>query len=274
MRVSPVLEKVRETTWQALPLAVVVYAGLALVISGFYPGRVGQALEDLRTATSGLVAPALVANLLVLSIIGLVIFGIGRLRPSDVGCQAPAVGPALLVIVAYWIAMQGVLALVVTFGDGPLVWHQEWQRPGFVAGDLLGQFLGTALIEEMVFRGFLLPQFYLKASRRCRWGVALVIALLGSQMAFALSHIPHDHFVRNLAGRELLVEQFLRFVPGLLYAAAYLVTRNLFVCVGLHAILNQPASLVQVSGEAAQTVWFVLLLVLLVAWPLARRSRT
>lgn len=274
MCVPPVLSKVREATWFVLALAFVAYAVLAATISGLYAGSVGQAIEDLQRSTAGLAAPPLVANLPVLAIMSLIIFGIGRLRPADVGWQDVAVGPAVVTIVAFWIAMQGALALGVLFSDHPLQWHKDWQRPGFVAGLLLGQLLGTAFIEEMVFRGFLLPEFYVKASRHGPCTVAVVTALLGSLLAFSLFHLPHDLFVRNIGGLDLLAEQWVRFKVGFLYAAVYLITRNLFVGVGLHAIFNEPASLVQVSRSDAQGVWYVFVLILLVAWPLARRFRT
>ncbi len=229
---SHVIDKIRETTWLVLALACVAYAALTLIISGLYAGRVGVAIEDLQRLTAGLLAPPLVANLPVLVVMGLIIFAIGRLQTSDVGFQSAAIVPALLVLAVFWIAMQGVLVLGLSFGDGPLQWHEDWRWPGCVGGLLLGQLLGTALVEETLFRGFLLPQFYLKASRFCRGPFAVLIALLISLMAFSLAHIPHDVFVQNVTAPELLDGQYQRLISGLLYSAAYLVTRNLLSALG------------------------------------------
>jgi membrane protease YdiL (CAAX protease family) len=270
---SSVLERSRETTWLVLTLAIGACFGLALVNHADL-GTIDQSLHDLQTATGGLVGPTLVRNSITLAVVSLVIFGFGRLRPTDVGWHAGAVGPALLIVVAVWTVMHAALALVVGLGEGQLAWHKGWHRPGFVAGGLLGQFLGTALLEETLFRGFLLPQFYVKACRVCRPGLAMLIALLGSQGLFALVHIPSQVAKLNLTVPELLVEQSGIFLLGLLFATLYIVTRNLFVGVGLHALANERALVVQVPDTTSDSVFFGLTVMLLLSWPLARRFRT
>ena len=272
MPVTSVLERSREATWLVLTLAVVACFGLTL-LDHAHLGTIDPALDRLQTATGGLVGPTLVFNLLKLAVVSLVIYGFGRLRPPDVGWHADAVGPALLIVVAFWIMMQGVLGLAAGLDDSALAWHKAWRRPGFVAGGLLGQFLGTALLEETLFRGFLLPQFYVKARRVCRPGLAMLFALLASQGLFALFHIPSQVSKLNLTVTELLVEQSGIFLMGLLFATLYIVTRNLFVGVGLHSLFNERALVMQVPDTTADPVLVGLTVMLLLSWPLARRFR-
>jgi len=266
---SPVLDKTREGTWLAILIVI------AFQFGGYFVVPSAHFLDDLRSleiATRGLVQPTLVNNLFVLPILCFVIFGIGRLRPPDVGWYASAIGPALLVTAAVWIGCQVALALAVPVFNGQLVWHDAWAQFGLVVGGLLA-FAATALSEETVFRGFLLPQFYVKASRRCRRPYALVLALMCSQALFAFSHIHPKVLLEGPGGPDFYFNQLRLFVDGLLYAGVYLLTRNLFVCVGLHMLYNQPTSLVQVSRGDAQSVSYVFVLIVLVSWPLARKLR-
>ena len=266
----------RETSWLVLTLAVVTYTAGSILLNWMMyqaktEGVIRQALVDLYRTTGGLVQPTLLNGLFLFSVTGLVIFGVGRLRPSDVGLRASAIGPAVLVTLAFWIAMQGALMVVIAFSDYSLVWHGAWREPRVVAGMYLAQLLGTGLQEEVLFRGLLLPQFFLKARRRWQWAVALVFAVLGSGVVFALFHIPNRVFMHGVSGQDLSHNLLWTFWPGLAFAALFLVTRNLFVCVGIHALRNELAPLVQIWGRGWSDVWWALVVLILVAWPLARR---
>lgn len=269
------LQDVRETTWQALALATIGVIAASLLLN-FVVGQpaVREALRDLELGTGRLVQLPLVAGPLFFAIVGTVIFGIGRLRCSDVGWRLPAVGPALLVTLAFWVAMQPGLALWIVLSGSELRWNEAWNElgAGWFFGQLLAQLLGNALLEEMVFRGFFLPQFYLKASARFRPVAALALALLGSQVFFALTHIPNRLLVLGWAVERLPGDQLNLIVQGLTYSAVYLVTGNLFICVGLHSLYNQPARLLRAPfSPGVQIVWHALVFVLLAGWPIARR---
>jgi membrane protease YdiL (CAAX protease family) len=269
---------VRETTWPALVLAIGAVFGASLLVNfvGSQP-PVTEAIGAVERATGGLVQGVLIAGPVYFAIVGTVIFGVGRLRPSDVGWRLSALGPGLLVTLGFWVAMQPGLALWTVGSGDALRWNDAWSESsewgaGRLVGQLLGQLLGNALLEEMVFRGFFLPQFFLKASVRFRPGVALVLAILGSQTLFALVHIPNRLFVQSRPVEELLGDQLALVWHGIGYCVVYLVTRNLFVCVGLHSLWNQPARLLPVPfSPGVQVVWYALALILLVAWALARR---
>ena len=276
VRVPEFLDEVRPTTWRVLALAIVAIVG-SLLLSNYvlFQGRVGEVLTGLKSETSGWVSSTLVAGLLTLAIFAVVVLGIGRLRPSDVGWNARSAGVGLLVTLGFWIAMQGALLLIAALRGEAVALHQAWtsRGVGFVLGGLLAQLLGNALTEEVQFRGFLLPQLYRQATGRYRRGVALAIALVGTHVLFALSHIPNHVFVKQMTAAEIVADQFALFFAGLFLATIYLVTRNLFVAIGIHSLSNEQVPLVQASENMTGVVWFGLTLILIVAWPFARKFR-
>ena len=270
-------ERIRETTWRVLALAIVAWVGTTTLLN-FVGGQfaVREALGAVERATGGLVQGPLVAGPFYFVIMGAVIFGVGRLRGSDVGWRLTAAVPALLVTLAFWAAMQPALALWVVLSGDQFRWNEAWSErgAGWFAGQLLAQLLGNALLEETVFRGFFLPQFCLKASAHFRPAAALLVVLVGSSVLFALTHIPHRLFFLRWPAEELLHDQLKPLLAGLTYGTLYLVTRNIFICVGLHSLFNQPARLLPVPfSPGVEIVWYGLVLVLLVAWPIGRRFR-
>jgi hypothetical protein len=276
------VEQVRPISWRVLALVVVVCVVASLTINfvaGPPDSRVHQAWEAVEQMTGQLIQGPLIFGPLYFAIIGTVIFGVGRLRCADVGWRLADVGPAVLVTLGFWAAMQLGLALWTILTGGPLQWNDAWSESSDwgarrIVGALLAQLLGNALLEEMVYRGFFLPQFYLKALSRLRPATAVVLALVGSQALFAMTHIPQRLFVQNWPIDALPGDQLALFVQGLAYAAIYLVTRNLFVCVGLHALWNQPARLLPVPfAPGVQIVWYATAAMLVVAWLLADRRR-
>ncbi|HUF62298.1 MAG TPA: hypothetical protein VMN36_09510, partial [Verrucomicrobiales bacterium] len=78
--------------------------------------------------------------------------------------------------------------------------------------------------------------------------------------------------VLGWAVERLPGDQLNLIVQGLTYSAVYLVTGNLFICVGLHSLYNQPARLLRAPfSPGVQIVWHALVFVLLAGWPIARR---
>jgi len=273
MSVTEFLQRTRHSTWPAITVVIVGFAGFALVSNWLLSqGPVRQALDDLQTTTGGVIGPTFVAGMAALVLVVLLVLGLAQLRPADVGWHPRLIGPALAIIGAMWVATQGILVVVVTFAGGSLAWHADWRQPGLVAGILLGQVLGTALVEETVYRGFLLPQLFHKASERYRPMVALAVATLASQLLFALSHLPYHVFMWKHEAQELILVQLVSLAIGLVFAAVFLTTRNLFLSVGVHAIGNAPTPLVQIADDHARVAWFALVLLLLIAWMLARKS--
>ncbi|MEX0612442.1 MAG: hypothetical protein WD229_10000, partial [Pirellulales bacterium] len=158
-----IFAQIRSATWPIIVLAVALYAcSIVFVNAVLFQGRISQALGSLYVATGFLIQGSLIAGLFDLVVVAIVIFGLGRLRASDVGWSASDVKWGLLATLGLWAAMQAAAFIVATV-VGEVDWHEDWQRRGAsaVIGGLLGQLLGNALVEETVFRGFLLPQLYL-----------------------------------------------------------------------------------------------------------------
>jgi hypothetical protein len=238
-----------------------------IVSAVLFQGRVSDSLGSLYVATGFLIQSTLVGGLFSLAVVGLMVFGVGRLRASDIGWNWRHLGLGLSVTLGLWIAMNGVLAVLAALGDGVSIdegWKQR--RISAMVGGLIGQFLGNALAEETMFRGFLLPQFYLKAIAARRHRPALAFALIGSSLLFAVTHFPNRIYVHGYSGSEFLWDQIGLFLFGLIMAAAYLVTRNLFIAVGLHSLVNEPTPVIRASDTMLYAVWAAMTLLLLLAW--------
>lgn len=276
MSLTSFLEDRRSTTWPVIGLAFGVYCGSTLFINAvLYRGTVSDWLGSLYGATGYFLNGALVGGVVGMVLLGLVIFGVGRLRPADVGVDLVALGWGLLVTAVFWTVMQCVIGTIAAArGDWEL--HSTWTRPGALVliGSIVGQFFGNALLEEIACRGFFLPQMHLKWSRRFPRNAALGLAVVASSLLFAVAHLPNRLFTHHMAGTDLLVDQIGLVVAGLIFATIFLVTKNLFIAVGLHTILNvESAALFRCSALTYYAAWFGLTVLLLVSWLLIRRAR-
>jgi uncharacterized protein len=205
---------------------------------------------------------------LLIVVVGGVIFGLGRLKPADVGLRRNKLAEGMIVTTTVWSVMQ----LIEIVGDiatgGNVAIAPAWIRNGI--GPTLAwtavMFLGTALYEEIAYRGFLFPQLCLKIGGPYR--ARFWIALLASQVVFAASHIPAHITLRNLSGSALWTTVVLQGIVGILLVLLYLRTRNLWISIGIHGLANAPTPLV--SGASGFETF---LIVLIIGWPwIARRA--
>jgi hypothetical protein len=176
-------------------------------------------------------------------VVGVVLMGIGRLRPVALGLDIRKVVPAVAWTFAIWLAALLVSAGVAAIAGERVALDDGWQagKWSVTAGEWLGQILGNAPFEEILFRGFLLPQC-LWLCLRWRGGASdrksVLFALVLSQLIFALGHVPFN--LVNGSGQAQLLAQF---AMGLLLCGVYLRTGNLFLAMGLHVLTNDPGPL-------------------------------
>ena len=174
----------------------------------------------IKEASSKVVLVYLVTSIVLVSIINLVlfpvfdpiaratgsliVFGWGKLRPSDVGLHWEKLAQRLSLTALLWLGTQS-LTLLINWINGDIHLDPVWRGRG-------------------------------------------VTTALGGLALFILSHIPLDFT--------------LLFVWGLFFAAVYLVSGNLFLAIGVHALLNWP-TLITEATLPPQVILLCLTLILL-----------
>ncbi len=248
--------------WVIAAMLLYIAATSAWVFSPCFPVQWLQALDS---ASGGWLASTLVLAV-GFGIVELwLLFGPGRQRPGDLGWQVGALPAAIAATLALWIAMNAATVFASHLEGTPLAGHPGWVEPGRLAGDLIAQVFGTALLEETVFRAWLWPQLALAMARRWSTRRAWGMALLASQAAFALLHVPAlltaGMTLPGLAGTVLML-----FLTGIVLALLYAAARNLFFVVGVHALGNAPTLLFAPQGPAPTLVLLGAAVLVALAW--------
>lgn len=273
MHHPPLFDNVRATRLHVLGLFVLGHIGLkALFFSApFYR----FAAAPVYAASAGVVTPVVLAALIqaVVLVVGVMVLA-GGLRLRDLGLERQAFVNAAVVMLLVWGVAQALTVLLGWSGVAPIKPNPDLEifpLPVLV-GKQLDAIVGSALIEEVMYRGFLLAQVVLLAERRWRDRPGLCVGLgVGvTQLYFALNHLPAA-FRMHLPAAEMAAYILHVAFVGALFAALYLRTGNLFVAVGAHAIVNGPAALF-VTGVDPALVALVLVCVLLLAWPSLHRT--
>jgi membrane protease YdiL (CAAX protease family) len=227
MPATPLFAQTRRVSWSIIGLTIVAYACANFVLClAVFHGPVSDALGKLYASTGFIIRSTLVGGVFCLLAVGPILYVAG-LRASDIGWVWSKVLVGMFVTLGLWAATNASIACLAAVRGGIVV-EPAWKQGAFtaLAGALVGQLLGNALAEETVFRGFLLPQFYLKMVDSQRSGAALAIALIGSSLLFALSHIAQRLLIAGFAGSDLLPDQLGLFFFGIYHALIYVVTRH------------------------------------------------
>lgn len=247
-------------------LAMLVQVGLSVLVNQvLFPREVFLPVSEV---TGGFASQTLCANILMMLInIGIVIMLIGRLHLRDIGMWPTRRAWLWSIAISggLWVCAQLTIAVAAVTAGKPVSIASSWttaNEVGHTVGRLIGQVFGNALYEETLFRGFLLIQIGLLLSHygtqsareestrgRVRSWIA---ATLLTQMFFAVTHVPNRLMKGSYAAlQDIVIDQGILLAAGLLYAVIYLGTRNLWLCVLLHALSNAPTPLLAGSGGSS-----------------------
>jgi membrane protease YdiL (CAAX protease family) len=243
------IPKPRRASVVALAGVFVLYVLLACFWQLVYPRQPEMWFPPvawLWEATDGLINATFTANVVnQLIIVGVFLFGLCRIRPSEIGLDLTKLPAALCLTAVCWVVGQAVLVLILAVSRQPIMLNPEWTSTDWprAAGPWIGQLLGNTPLEEVVFRGFLLPQcilLMLSWMPTARPGMQIAAALVLSQGLFTVPHVLLN--LRLPQGQWLLIAQF---VMGLAFAGIYLRTGNLFLAMGVHTLANNPSPLIK-----------------------------
>jgi len=190
-------------------------------------------------ATDGFIQGTFVANAITLAVVvGGIIFWAAKLRARDVGWRGTDIGSAAALTIALWAAVNLGVAFYGYATSSGIALNPSWTKPGATVqfGGLFAQLFGNALYEETIYRGFLTVQAMLWLQRFGRVP-ALLMAVAGVQAIFALIHVPMLLVTGN-AWADIVQILPQLYLAGLILAAIYLLTGNLFVAVGVHALAD------------------------------------
>jgi len=120
-------------------------------------------------------------------------------------------------------------------------------------------------------RACLLSQLFLRLVIHVGRLAALVLACLAVASVAVLLHLPKLVHEEGLGGSELAEALFHIGNFALAMSALFLAARNLFVCVGLHAIWNARATVVRTDWVSADGAWWMCTCLIILGFMLAKR---
>jgi uncharacterized protein len=233
----------RVASLRVLGVAFLIYLGAVLwLLFAVLPSGVLQAIAKW---SHGTLSVTLLINGILLLVVVPVLCGWGRLTLRELGLRPAKLYLAARVTLALWVLLNlGAAAWQVWVGSA-LQLGVLWQRPGatWMLGDLLGQLLGNALCEEVLFRAVLLRQAYWHLTRVSERRTAMVIALLVSQALFAGVH-GFTFLSQGATLLSTLAPLAKIMAAGCAFGLLYLASGSLLVTVGVHALANTPTVLV------------------------------
>lgn len=274
---------VRSVGFKTICIVIAVHV-LATSFVNFYFFKL-SAVATIQNSTAGLINGTLLGSLLMAAVVLPIIFYLGNLKPKDLALTpALGLGEAGILRGLIWTALAVVIvhvAIVIAYlasGTAPTV-NRAWFSSSAVSsiGNLLGQLFGNALYEEILFRAFLLPQLLLafkKKYRKWSWNKCFWLSLLISQAVFALIHIPNRLYRGDYIDFvSVLSDQIPLFILGCILAALFLVSRNIYVAIGVHAITNfTPLLILNPIGGLQLTAYLVIFLIALFNRMSSKRS--
>lgn len=275
---ASIFEGARTSSWRFILLFTVLVFGVITAVCKTIAEEHGI-LSAIYAGSAHLVTPTLLgAGLLGIVVLAFLTIS-GRLSFREFGWRREYLVPGVAGAVMLWFVMQAIetIANLAINGEFQL---SSWTAAGAAtaAGVLIGQALGTAVSEETFFRGFLLPQLRLKFSGM-KGAFAIALAVVLSQLAFSLFHVPN--LVLGLSGKvgsgfsEIAMQLAIDLAIGLVYAAVYIRTRNLFLVMGIHALQNAGTSFVATPLDPALVMLMLAIAVFAATYApsIARRLR-
>lgn len=258
----------KESNWLTIVLAVAAFVIMTLIwLNPLLPIAI-----EIGKSTKGIIHPTLVIGLSNFVLIMGSLNWFGKLRWSDFGLIRSKLKPAVVLTVCLWLLLNLILVVLQVVQGSEIVLAEDWHTKGLIVvlGILISQLFGNALIEETLFRGFLIPQIYfkLKGSNQKR---KLFYAALLSLIAFTLPHLGN---LSNISEVGTIETMLLIFIMGAIFTLLYLRTKNIFLTIGCHALFNTPTPIFQGPPDWAEMIFGAYIILLILLWNFLPESLT
>lgn len=225
--------------------------------------------NTIQDLSSGLLNINLLTSaILIISTIYMLLIKIGPFRWVDLGASEPQVRIPLAIISFFvmWGAMQVTIVFYLISAGQEIEFADYWLNDGllFSLGLIIGHLFGNALFEELGFRAFFFPQMDYAFKQLTNQKTALLSALILSQILFALVHLPIR--IYNDDSLDVIPFVFLT-IYGIGLCFVYIRTRNIFLAITTHALLNFNIPLFDSKGFDYTGSFLLALIAILVFYP-------
>lgn len=249
-------------------MAIFFIASLGIVLLYYLSDLSIIALYGMEMS-GGLLHPSLLLNalLILFTVYGLLIAK-EKFHPKDFGLITQKLPTALIACVITWCFIQIFGGIASYISTGFIEIDPRWNTDGIeLVGLLVGMLFGTALYEEIGYRGFLLVQLNMKMENKTNNRMLqIVLALIVSQVLFTLLHVPWKILNQGWTTEVFLELLFSVFMNGIIYSLLYLRTENIFFVMFVHALGNAPM-LLFISYLDSSIILLLVAFVWGIVWP-------
>lgn len=263
--IDPFFGSIRQASPRIVTAVIVTHLLLKLVIfSQFFLKSVALPVE---AATGGIITPVTLAgSISTVVLVGVLMMVVGSLRLSDLGFSRNDLKTGLVTVACLLIAVH-LFAIVLLVAAG-----ETFRVTPYPVGQLLlaisDAFLGAAVVEECLYRGFLLVQvYYLLSDHVQPWlaktvspslltsslltssrGMSLVASIILTQAYFGINHIG-SAMRMGLEAPVMVGYIFQCAFVGMMLAVVFIRTRSLAVAIVAHGMLNLSLSVIDVPFD-------------------------
>lgn len=253
------IDTVKPVAFWILILAIAYqFANAILVHYVFFPSEM---FHPLHRATGGIIHATFQGYVLLTIVTGFFICYLGGLRAKDFALFSKKILPAIGLTLFAW----GMIHTIPFLEGRALQINSDWDtleaaRHRF-SEFFMSQLFGNALYEELFFRAFLISQLTLFFLKKMTSTPAILFAIICSCIIFALVHIP-AWLINGTSIEVILLEDLPGFfLRGLAYVVIFLLTKNIFVAVGIHALSNASPDIFANIGQNREREFVVVLLI-------------
>ncbi len=230
------IDTVKPVAFWILILAIAYdFANAILVHYVFFPSEM---FHPLHRATGGIIHATFQGYVLLTIVTGFFLCYLGGLRAKDFALFSKKILPAIGLTLFAW----GMIHTIPFLEGQALQINSDWDtleaaRHRF-SEFFMSQLFGNALYEELFYRALLISQLTLLFMKKFTSTQAILFAIICSCIIFALAHIPY-RLVSGVPIEVVLLHSMPKlFFTGLAFIVIFLLTKNIFVAVGIHALAN------------------------------------